>query len=281
MRKRGLFGRILDAFAPWLWWIAVIATIFVQTFSKCSPTDSKGSFGAVFNFLQSWASNQKDLITPIGAGCLALASVLQKRKGQNHIDKMVKKLLNQFRDKAFPKKDDYTHHRVTLFQYRSCYFGFLGYILWRAILPWGKNFRRWPWHGWLVPYERAGEQHMHSQAVFYCPDDSRKAEGFAGVLYRSRVENRLELPVVTESSPLHLKQEYATLTNMPLDYVLKKLASGSPLRQTFWGTYIQVDSKVWGVILVDSQVSKPPTKLLENFEPFASCLSQLLGKKDV
>lgn len=281
MRKNRGLGKFLDWISPWAWWTCTILGAGVIAFAKLPEIKTSAWWTSPLNWSREFSMAHKDWLVPALAAALAIFSQIIKRRGQSRVDAVIKNLLNNFRDSAFPKQDDYVIHRVTLFQHRRYYWGWccLG-VLWNAFFT--KHSRwRWPCSGWLVPYERAGEYHLESPTYFYAPkNDPLNAEGFAGLLLRSRLAKTItELPLISLNSQLNDKKRYSEAAFVSLEFVEKKLLAGRPLPRSFWGTYIDVDGKIWGVMVVDSRSDTLPKTLHRDFAPTAICLSQLLSRK--
>lgn len=210
-----------------------------------------------------------------------MVAQLLKSKGLSRVDGVVKRLLNKFRDESFPAGDAYVTHRVTLFKHCTWYFGrFWVGTIFNALFSEHERWR-WPWSGWLVAYERAGDYHLDSNAHFFAPlGDVDKAEGFAGRLLRERLAFKIEdMPEITENSNDNDKRRWLEMAEVQPAYLEEKLKLKRPIPRSFWGTYIEVDSTCWGVLVVDSRSSKLPKQLEKNFAPTGTCLSQLLSKK--
>ena len=230
------------------------------------------------DFVQ-WSQNNTYWIVPGAAVACALLTPKLKNSERAKFDAAIKKILNTFRKEAFPKEQDFLAYRVTLFVHKK--------MVWKlGLLPKVFNLRtqpkRFPWSGWLVPYERAGNYGLNSRACFYAPlADVDKAEGVAGHVLKTRMTQRIEnLRDLNTRAPTPKQiQEYATATKASLSFVEEKLAQQRPLPQSIWGAPIEVDSEVHGVVIVDCRVPTLPENLDEAFFPVGLCLSSLLNRK--
>lgn len=284
MRKRLWFKRLGAWIAPSLWWFFTVLGVITVALSASSPIVNENDrwIAGIWNSLVSWTAKNKGWMIPVNAGFLSFTGYLLKHRSQNRLDMVIKNLLDKCRDTSFPKEHEYVDYRVTLFKHEQWHFGgWMLPILWSSLNWRGENFKKWPGSGWLVPYERSGEFHLDSGVYFYAPKASvEQAEGIAGALYRSKLASYiLKLPKLS-SDPTDLQiNKYCDVAKITPQFVRRKLAAKRPLPLSFWGTYVEVDSKAWGVLVVDSRKSELPTDLSEKFGPTLTCISQLLSKR--
>lgn len=157
--------------------------------------------------------------------------------------KSLRQTLSQFRKHAFTNIDGEPehHHRVTLFRKQWCWW----------IRPWRKG--RWPWSGWMVPVARSGETTQSTNTIFLVPDDADKSEGIVGLVWQTRDVVQMSLPAVSDPPSLVELMQYATAARVPLQWVRHRCATGKPLPRTLCGIPVEVNNKLWGVLVLDSR----------------------------
>jgi len=190
----------------------------------------------------------------IGAVIFWLIGHLCRLAGDPATREHIQFLLDKFQEKAFHNGESVHHHRVTLFRYKRCW---RGYWLSRAVRsddklwPWGSGY--WPCSGWLVPVMRSGHTSTRMSTAFLAPQsDPDLAEGVAGMAWSRNntvvLENLPDLPGSKKKA-----KEYATKTSTPLDLVGRYSARGVPMARSFGATPIEVNNKIWGVLVLDSR----------------------------
>lgn len=178
---------------------------------------------------------------------------------------LVKEILEEFRKQIYPNGRHPAHmHRVTLF--RHC-----KWVLRRRFLD------HLPRTGWLKIIERSGHTTRNSRTVFFAPDDPDRAEGVAGIAWAwNTVVFKEHLPdlrneTVTEDRLV----EYANNSNTPLE-VVRQL---NPVSRSLCGIPIEVNGRVWGVLVVDSRQPQLPQALIEqHYVLAAKFLSRILER---
>ena len=209
--------------------------------------------------IYSWLADRSIWLF-IGAVGFWLLGHLFRWTGDPATREHIQFLLNKFQEKAFQNGEGVHHHRVTLFKYKRCW---RGYWLSKAVRsdnkwwPWGSGY--WLCSGWLVPVMRSGHTSTRMTTAFLAPQgDPDLAEGVAGMAWSRNstvvLENLPELP----SSKKKAKPEYATKTSTPPDLVERYLARGVPMARSFGATPIEVNNKIWGVLVLDSRNSDVP-----------------------
>ena len=185
-------------------------------------------------------------------GGVVLFKWLAYSVGPPWIWKAIQAVFNEFGERAFNRKDDdpVHYHRVTLFQYVQ---------LWKLgrlwLYPWRWQAGRLPWSGWLVPVARSGHTTKRCNAVFLAPDDADRAEGVAGQVWATNSQILVEeLPALDSSSSDEVIADYATRTFVPEEWVRARLTK--PLPRSLCGVPIEVDGRIWGVLVLDSRVPK-------------------------
>ena len=207
---------------------------------------------------------------PIAVILLALSGLIRQHLVPSRIDLAIKKLLDDFRARAFPVDDPQVTHRVTLFKHCRMHLPMLWY--WHL-----------PWSGCLLPYERAGEFTLKSRTFFFAPkDDPDNAQGFAGTVFKNkRCEYVSKLPALVRESGTSTRRRYAEATGVDDAWIRARLRRNYVFPRCMWGIPVEVDgSRIWGVLVIDSRAPELPEvdQLKEIFKPLGGCLSKLLGK---
>ena len=158
------------------------------------------------------------------------------------------------------------HHRVTLFKY-SYFLGLSTYLG----QPWKKL-----WGGWLSPVLRSGHTSKKTNAIFFAPDNSDKAEGWAGTAWVSRNTVMVDsLPSVEQRSSKKVKKEYADKTNMTVQMVEQYTRQSKPLPRSLLAFPVEVNGRIWGVIVLDS---RKPDSIPEDAVTKYSLTSAIIGQ---
>lgn len=272
MRKRRILNRVILPCIRVLYGVALVFSILVGALLKSDEKWIKINF-------PDWSASY-DLVANTAAISLPIATVLVASMGwlsklppPTQTDKAIKRLLDDFRKRAFPPDDPEVMHRVTLFRHHPWHYR----LLFRGILK---------WCGCLVPYERCGEFMLVSDTCFLAPKDTPdRCEGVAGQILKDRKNVYIpNLPDVTRTSSKKAKEKYAGATFQSLRRLEKRLKKGQrmnqPIQRSFWGTPVEIDGALWGVFLVDSRASVlPDSDLKETYRHLGACLQTLLSKK--
>lgn len=162
---------------------------------------------------------------------------------------VIQSTLTQFCDQMFSSlqggKDE---HRATLFVHRR-------FAFWRT-LPWWMD--RHPWSGWLVPVVRSGHATQSVRSRFLAPDKAAKCEGIAGITWRQRATQTVTgLPALSNTSPPSDLEAYCRKTNTLMYWLQARLKAGEVPPCALRGIPIEVDNKLWGVIVLDSKEPFP------------------------
>lgn len=178
----------------------------------------------------------------------------------------VKSLLEDLRSDVFHGQLNIDSHldRVTLFQKKNC--------RWR--------FGIFPVSDWLVTVERAGHMTRKRRKWFRVKDDGQVFEGVAGATWRSGRTMLVEcLPELTDCPPSNVIKAYAKKSFITEAYVRQKLLKGTPFPRSLCGIMVEVNSKPWGVIVIDSQFEKLVTQaqVEEFYRKNARSLAKLLA----
>lgn len=202
--------------------------------------------------LSMWIRDYTPICVVLGSAVAGVGKVARQITGPPKPWAATKELLDRIRKIAFAEieacncelhqPDPEHYHRVTLF--RAVGFRHL------PVVPW---FRR----EWLVPYERSGHTTRHSRAFFRIPDDADKAEGIAGQTWATRrvvmVDN---LPEMNSDASFQKVEKYARKTFVSSARVRKWISDDKQLARSFCGVPVEVDGKLWGVLVYDSRQPK-------------------------
>lgn len=202
-----------------------------------------------------------------------------RRRGDPWVWDKLQILLDDFQRVAYRDfaADIRDHHRVTLFRHQKWHWRFRTCMT-RGIWPWKPG--RYPWSGWLVPVLRSGITSQNTRAVFLAPDDANSAEGVAGRAWGS---NRIlvvdDLPRITSTSGRTQVTRYARRTFCPEEIVRDYMGRGKDLPRSIGAIPIEVNNKMWGVLVLDSQNEHGVTEdVVNNFTLTVKIIGQMLEK---
>jgi hypothetical protein len=163
--------------------------------------------------------------------------------------------LDNLRDYFFQGSQDPVHsHRVTLFKWKKWTWS------WREL---SIRRKRWPWSSWLVPVARSGHTMQCSSTRFLAPRDKPQfTESFAGQVW-TRNETRVlnKLPDLHSSPSEGDFESYARATSVSVDRLKRRLNEDKPCARAFCGMPVEVNNKLWGVIVIDTQIEELPDSL--------------------
>lgn len=167
-------------------------------------------------------------------------------------------------------------HRVTLFRYRKFKFFVKHWSASKIWNPWGKYN---PFSGWLVPVLRSGQSAKKTRSIFVVPNTGNN-EGIAGLAWsnESAVVIR-DLPVVS-SNNRNYRRKYADDTSCERDMVdyMVEMSSQRHLPRSIGGIALFVNSRLWGVLVFDSQNPKGvPEELGSDFAITVQVIQTILG----
>lgn len=229
---------------------------------KASPEEIASRLGAIGRYVgaaltavQEWAW----LLIPLLLVFAWTLSGVKKHYGDPEIWKEIQKLIDSIRSEVFGKVQGYQHHyRVTLYKYHHL-------CLTKPRLA------------WLLPVVRSG--HTSKNDVREFSVDRRKAgcaKGVAGRAWESEGAIHIEqLPDIISNDDEELLREYARLTNVDVEDLMKKKSHS----QSFWAVRVEKKGEPWGVLVIDTiapQVSKKNAD--EAFSHSAQFLSLLLQR---
>jgi hypothetical protein len=220
------------------------------------------------------------LVVALGA-LAAIGKVIKEKLDTNWVWATVKSIVDQIRKDAFagqlqPAPTD--HHRATLFRYQK-------FLWWpfpaRGLWPWGRG--RGPSSGWLVPVIRSGTRTQKSVTYFLAPDRGEDAEGVAGAVWAQEGELD-QSPGFTLGEngvrPTDVQiTDYAKKASLSETSVRRMLSQGKVLSASFRGVVVLgKESKIWGVLMLDSRTPDGAAKANLNIAHYAYCLGKLLER---
>jgi len=228
IRKRGhVLYRILG-------WIAgVCGVVGIPFISACLAVDPKVWFEkwALAGKVIDWTQNVAWILVvalPFGISlCLGMRKFIKRF----WLNTGIRDILEQVQRYAFHgvKDGPSYEHRVTLF----------------------KRVRRLS--EWLVIVERSGHMTRKHRTKFRIGDEPEKCEGVAGQTWAQGNEVDIpELPdVINNPSPENVRK-YAAATSVAENWVKDRLAKGQKLARSYLGIPVEVEGKLWGVVILDS-----------------------------
>jgi hypothetical protein len=163
----------------------------------------------------------------------------------------IQAIFDEFRERCFvlDAKDPVHYHRVTLFQHVRAW---RLWKFWLCVWSWRKG--HYPWSGWLVAVARSGHTTKRCESRFLAPDNADHAEGVAGQAWATNdlllVDN---LPSLDMASSDEIIAEYAQRTFVPEEWVRIRLRKSTPMPRSLCGAPVEVDGKIWGVLVLDSR----------------------------
>lgn len=249
----------------WLAGVTVIGLSVAKDVDPKAPSDILKFALPVLLWLKPAASGTLPLLTAV----IGAAEVAKKRLGSPVIWEAIHSMLDEFRSKVFPNDPTDFEHRVTLFRHH-CF----------AVSLKNKLSFIWPIYGWLTPVERSGERTQSASVLFSASKEKpKKAEGFAGLVWSTNMcQSVNDLPGLTANSPEPDIKRYAQAVRCSWKPMRRKIRSGKAFARSYWGIPIEVDGKLWGVLVIDSMKEQLQGKddIKAAFAPFGTCISKLL-----
>ena len=227
-------------------WIAGTGLVL---FAIIQPMDeSLKNLSIVGDLIASLRPFSRPAVVAFGAG-VVLFKYLAHLIGPPWVWAAIHAIFDEVRERAFRYKEGEPvhHHRVTLFEHVHFW------RIWRLWLClWQWKVGRFPWSGWLIPSARSGHTTKSCSTRFLAPDDADRAEGVVGQAWATNSQILVDkLPEVSESSSSTVIAEYATRTFVTPDWVKDRL--GKPLPRSLCGVPIEVEGRIWGVLVLDSR----------------------------
>jgi hypothetical protein len=213
--------------------------------------------------LAAFIQDQSILIIIVANVVLLTSHILKSYFGNPWAWDTVKVLLEEFRSDVFRGENNLSAHldRVTLFKKRDCRWRF-------GIIPSAD---------WLCAVERSGHMTRRKRKWFRAKDDGQFLEGVAGATWgESQTIHKDGLPHLVKGAQYIEIETYAKETFVNGSYVRKQLAKGAPIPRSLCGIIVEVNSKPWGVIVIDSSLERLARK--EDIEKFYQKNAKVLGK---
>lgn len=254
-------------------WVAISAMVGLLLVPLIEP----GQIQTISDWKNLISSNTKP-INKVILSIFGVLTVLRKTVGEPWVFNCTKEILRGFQREVFQNLTGgelANHHRVTLYRYQTwCWMPRgRGPIYW----PWGKGY--WPWNGWLVPIVRAGPE---TAGVTVFPAGEENFEGVCGAAY-SQQSGTLEkkgLPNITATSSDADITLYAKDTFMSVDMIKSRIKRKRPCARYFLALQVYVQSKKWGVIMIDTRAEAPgqPLVVTHRFSQVKDMLDHLLRR---
>jgi hypothetical protein len=221
-----------------------------------------GSNGPWYEFLGNFLK-YAIYVVAISNVVLWVAFAVKKYFGTPFVWETVKVLLEEFRAEVFQSKTDLSalSDRVTLFKKYD--------RRWRYFI--------WPSHDWLCAVERTGHMTRRRRIWFRCHDDGQQRNGVAGATWcEGRTILKDGLPLLTPAAPEKEVELYAQQTFVDVKRIKQQQKQGHPLARLICGIMVEVNSKPWGVIVIDSSTERLIKQ--EEIESFYRKNANILGK---
>lgn len=209
--------------------------------------------------IQNWIIGNQKLLNVTLAGVVTGITLFMKLLGDPWVLDCVKEILESFQRDVFSEVGAGAladHHRVTLYRYQQwCLWpGWRGMYLW----PWGAG--AWPFSGWMVPIVRAGPD-SRATTVFLAKSPT-EFEGICGAVYFQQ-QGVLEkgtplLPDITSRSSNVDIATYARETFVSEEMIGHRIRNNRPCARYFLAVRVEVQSKKWGVLMIDSREASCP-----------------------
>lgn len=216
-----------------------------------APAEKIPDWFAVGAALVRWFQSEAWWIIPGCAVVLGVARAGRTKLGEPWAWEGIQDILGKIRAHVVKSDGPVHHHRVTLFKkVQWCWWPNSRPKVW---WPWGSG--NGPSSGWLISVARS-DATILNRVVFLAPDrQPDMAEGVAGQAWclRRRSVWVSDLPAVTTQSPDADLEAYAAKTFISKDRLKRDLASKKTPGRAFWGIPIEVQGRLWGVIVIDSR----------------------------
>jgi hypothetical protein len=255
----------------------VVSSFLATTLVALSRAKFEKSIGeSLRNSLIDFQENNVWWLVAILTLIAGTATLVKNQMGSKQVWETVDYVLEQYRKSIFekrvigtsnggPKPEAAFDDRITLFKY----------------VKWRWAFCLFPWSGWMIPIARTGDTaESFKISRFKTPLAKKDAsKGIAGVTRLTKkpipVFNLPEITIGTNDNDI---KKYAKETFVDEKWVKARTKGGIFNPRSFLGVPIEVKSKIWGVIVIDS--SKPDKiseeNVLESLE--FKTLNNILGK---
>jgi hypothetical protein len=230
--------------------VFVCAVLAVQMIPTTGVTKIDGT--------QQWITTNQKPVNIVLVGIVTGLGILCRLLGHPQILECVQEILTTFQRDVFGSLGDgelADSHRVTLYRYQTwCLWPGRGYWYW----PWGKG--AWPNSGWMVPITRAGPDSRAS--TIFLAKSSTEFEGICGAVHFLQ-QGALEmgstvLPDIKVDASDSDITAYASKTFVSESMIRNRIRGNRPCARYFFALRVEVQSKKWGVLMIDSRASSPP-----------------------
>jgi hypothetical protein len=213
---------------------------------------------AAIDNTQKWIADNQKPVNIILVGTWTAFGILCNFLGHPQILECAKDILATFQREVFGGiggGELADNHRVTLYRYQTwCLWPGRGYWYW----PWGKA--AWPNSGWMVPVARAGPDSRAS--TIFLTKSPTEFEGICGAVHflqQGVLEmDSTDLPDITTGASDADIATYARKTFVSEIMIRNRIRSNRPCARYFCALRVEVQSKKWGVLMIDSRAAAPP-----------------------
>jgi hypothetical protein len=255
-----------DRWRSWYKWLTLgqlaAATALSITSVSTQYEAPAGAEGLWYDVVSSIQSNTLPIV--IFSNIILWAAHLLKRYfGNPWAWDTVKVLLEEFRADVFRGVPNISAHldRVTLFKKRD----------------WRLRCGFLPSPDWLCSVERSGHMTRRKRVWYRGHDGGRNLTGVTGATWgEGRTIFKEKLPLLTPSALKREIELYAKETFIDCDYIRKKLQQNRPFPRSLCGIMVEVNSKPWGVIVIDSSLETLCRQ--DDIEKFYQKNAKVLGK---
>lgn len=226
-----------------LTWAQVVSAAALTTISITAKYEIPAGASGVGYDLISFIQDQSLWILVVANVILWVAHVLKKYHGNPWAWDTVKVLLEEFRAEVFKGNANLSAHldRVTLFK--------------KCPRRWRWGF--WPSRDWLCSVERTGHMTRRKRVWYRAHDDGKTRTGVVGATWcEGRTILKDGLPLLSGTATTRQIEIYAKETFISTDEIFKKLGKGRTFPRSLCGILVEVSSKPWGVIVIDSQFER-------------------------
>jgi hypothetical protein len=245
-----------------------LLVVVLSSMLKADPNEYKDWFV----LQRMFSANQRNAfwLIPLLTIIVGIVSFFKSYFGNLSTWNTVTYLLEKYKKAIFEnrdgvKNDPEFYHRITLYKF----------------VGWRWAFCVFPWHGWMVPVARTGHTtHTHKIPRFRVfrsnPD---KAEGVAAQTYvQKRIVPVDNLPLINENSTEKDIEEYATKGFVNKEWIEKRKRKQGLYSRSLLGIPIEVKSKPWGVMVIDSRSPEPISSVDILATTQFTTLAEMLGK---
>jgi hypothetical protein len=246
----------------WLTRFQVLAALALSIVTVLAKYEIPAGANNLWSTVVSVVQDSSIYIIVVANFILWTAHVLKNYVGNPWAWDTVKALLEEFRTDVFAGATlNASHDRVTLFKKKD--------VRWRFLCC--------PSNDWLCAAERTGHMTRRRRKWMRANDDGQRYEGVAGATWcLGRTVLKDQLPQLTREAAQSEIDLYAKETFIGAAYIKKKLRAGYVFPRSLCGIIVEVNSRPWGVIVIDSSLEKLPDQAV--IEAFYRKNAKTLGK---